>query len=329
MADFDVFNGDADGICALHQLRLAEPRSASLVTGVKRDIALLKQVQATRGDRVTTLDISLNKNREPLLRLLEAGATVEYFDHHQADDIPHHSNLHAHIDTGADWCTSLLVNRHLGGQYLAWAVVAAFGDNLAQVARAAAEPLQLSDAALLELQELGECINYNAYGEALQDLFFAPAELYRLLHSHTDPFSFIREERAFIMLKNGYTGDMAQAKTVTPMHRSAAGIIYELPDAAWSRRVSGVFGNTLATGAPTLAHAVLSKKSDGAYLVSVRAPLAVKAGADVLCSQFESGGGRKSAAGINQLPVANLARFIAAFDQVFAPSSGINKSKSA
>ena len=321
MADFDVFNGDADGICALHQLRLAEPRAATLVTGVKRDISLLKKVTAASGDRVTTLDISLNKNREPLLRLLEAGATVEYFDHHQADDIPDHPNLHAHIDTGAEWCTSLLVNRHLGGQHLAWAVVAAFGDNLAQAARAAAEPLQLSDAALLELQELGECINYNAYGEALQDLFFAPAELYRLLHSHTDPFSFIREERAFVMLKNGYTGDMAQAKAVAPMHSSASGIIYELPDAAWSRRVSGVFGNALATGAPQRAHAVLTKKSDGAYLVSVRAPLVVKAGADVLCSQFETGGGRKSAAGINRLPEENLEQFITVFDQVFAPSS--------
>ena len=35
---FDVFNGDADGICALIQLRLAEPRDTTLITGVKRDI---------------------------------------------------------------------------------------------------------------------------------------------------------------------------------------------------------------------------------------------------------------------------------------------------
>lgn len=319
MADFDVFNGDADGICALHQLRLTEPRSARLVTGVKRDISLLQQVTAGTGDRVTALDISLNKNREALTRLLEAGAKVDYFDHHQADDMPVHAHFQAHIDTGAEWCTSLLVNRHLGGQHLAWAVVAAFGDNLADAARAAAAPLRLSDTALAELQELGECINYNAYGEALEDLFYAPAELYRLLHAHTDPLSFIREERAFSILKNGYSGDMAQAKALAPIHSSAAGLVYELPDAAWSRRVSGVFGNALATSAPQRAHAVLSKKSDGAYVVSVRAPLAVKAGADVLCSRFESGGGRKSAAGINQLPAADIARFIAAFDQVFAP----------
>ena len=33
---FDVFNGDADGICALLQLRQTFPDS-KLVTGVKRD----------------------------------------------------------------------------------------------------------------------------------------------------------------------------------------------------------------------------------------------------------------------------------------------------
>ena len=32
----DVFNGDADGICALIQLRLVSPMAAHLVTGVKR-----------------------------------------------------------------------------------------------------------------------------------------------------------------------------------------------------------------------------------------------------------------------------------------------------
>lgn len=48
---YDIFNGDADGICALHQLRLAEPREATLVTGVKRDIRLLEQVAQVRGGR--------------------------------------------------------------------------------------------------------------------------------------------------------------------------------------------------------------------------------------------------------------------------------------
>ena len=45
-ANFDVFNGDADGICALHQLRLTYPVSATLITGAKRDIKLLEKVEA-------------------------------------------------------------------------------------------------------------------------------------------------------------------------------------------------------------------------------------------------------------------------------------------
>jgi hypothetical protein len=71
MRYFDVFNGDADGICALHQIRLAEPAESELVTGVKRDIELLKRVKAGTGDLVTVLDISLDRNRSALLRLLK------------------------------------------------------------------------------------------------------------------------------------------------------------------------------------------------------------------------------------------------------------------
>jgi len=32
---FDVFNGDADGICALHQLRLRHPARSTLITGAR------------------------------------------------------------------------------------------------------------------------------------------------------------------------------------------------------------------------------------------------------------------------------------------------------
>ena len=42
--NIDVFNGDADGICALIQYRLAYPEKSTLVTGVKRDIKLLEKV---------------------------------------------------------------------------------------------------------------------------------------------------------------------------------------------------------------------------------------------------------------------------------------------
>jgi intracellular sulfur oxidation DsrE/DsrF family protein len=80
---YDVFNGDADGIIALLQLRLAEPKQATLVTGVKRDIKLVEQVVAA-GDAVTAtvLDISMEKNSAALQSLLASGVEVFYCDHH-------------------------------------------------------------------------------------------------------------------------------------------------------------------------------------------------------------------------------------------------------
>lgn len=53
MKAIDVFNGDADGICALHQWRLAYPVETTLVTGVKRDIQLLQSVKVGAGDTAT------------------------------------------------------------------------------------------------------------------------------------------------------------------------------------------------------------------------------------------------------------------------------------
>ena len=317
MSLIDVFNGDADGICALHQLRLDEPADSALITGPKRDISLLKRVNAGAGDHVTVLDIALSKNRDALDRLLEAGAQVRYFDHHQPGDIPEHPLFEAHIDTDANVCTSLLVNQYLQGRQRIWAVTAAFGDNLADAARQAAAPLDLSAAQLAQLQSLGECLNYNGYGESLDDLFFDPAELYRQLRPFSDPFAFVAESPAYRTLKTGYQEDMARAVAVNAMDARASGRIFTLPAEKWARRISGVFGNQLAVESPAQAHAVLTAKPDGGYVVSVRAPLASKSGADELCSRFDTGGGRKGAAGINHLPESELGRFIASFFEIY------------
>jgi hypothetical protein len=313
----DVFNGDADGLCALHQLRLSDPADSELVTGPKRDISLLKRVNAGAGDRITVLDVALSKNRDALDRLLEAGAQVRYFDHHQPGDIPVHPHFEPHIDTDANVCTSLLVNQVLQGRHLAWAVAAAFGDNLADAARRAAVPLDLSADQLAQLQSLGECLNYNGYGETLDDLFFDPADLYRQLRPFADPFVFIAESLAYQTLKTGYREDMARAVAVSATEARSAGRIFMLPAEKWARRISGVFGNQLAVEAPAQAHAVLTAKPEGGYVVSVRAPLMKRSGADELCSQFDTGGGRKAAAGINHLPESEVGRFIASFFEVF------------
>ena len=85
---------------------------------------------------VTVLDVSLDQNRDALQALLQAGAEVAYFDHHHAGELPVHARFSACIDTGAQVCTSILEDRHLKGAHRGWAVAGAFGDNLADAARA-------------------------------------------------------------------------------------------------------------------------------------------------------------------------------------------------
>ena len=85
--------------------------------------------------------------------------------------------------------------------------------------------------------------------------------------------------------------------------------VIAFPKEAFARRVSGVYANQLAQQNPDRAHALLSSIDGGGYLVSVRAPMNNKTGADELCRQFETGGGRKAAAGINNLPESELDRF--------------------
>lgn len=317
MSIIDVFNGDADGICALHQLRLANPEDSQLVTGIKRDISLLKRVQASVGDQITVLDISLDKNREDLLRILDAGASIQYFDHHFSGDIPEYEALNAHIDTDANICTSLLVNEHLGGQFLAWAVTAAYGDNLFDAAEQAAAPLGLSSYELSELKQLGICINYNAYGATLGDLIFTPDNLYRLISSYDDPFEFITNEPGYQILQQAYDSDIIHANAISAFYEDDSHALLMLPDEKWARRVSGVFANDLAQQYPHRAHALLTEKAAGDYLASVRAPLNNKTGADELCRQFPTGGGRKAAAGINSLPADLFDTFLQAFKSAF------------
>ena len=91
-----------------------------------------------------------------------------------------------------------------------------------------------------------------------------------------------------------------------------------LPDAPWARRVRGAFGNDLANEFPRLAHAILTPNSQGGYTVSVRAPQASASGADGLCRQFATGGGRAAAGGINDLPESELPQFVRKFDQAFS-----------
>lgn len=310
MRRFDVCNGDADGLCAVLQWRLAMPQPATLVTGLKRQIDLLQQVPARAGDEVLVCDLSMQRNRAALLRLLEHGARVRYFDHHAVDHVPSHPGLQAHIDTDGAVCTSLLVDRHLGGRFRAWALVGAYGDNLAPVADALAAGMGLDADARGQLRMLGEAINYNAYGDDAGDQRIAPQRLYARLQGHADPLEFLRHDSLGTELDALRRVDLRQAFALPMQHAGAQAKALKLPDAPWSRRVIGCLANELAAAEPQLAHAVLKALPGGAYVVSLRAPLAAPAGANEFCRCF-GGGGRARAAGIDHLPAAELQRFMA------------------
>ena len=319
MAIYDVFNGDADGICSLIQLRNANPVDSQLITGVKRDIKLVEKVAAQVGDEINVLDVSFDKNRAGVLSALAAGAKVFYVDHHFAGDIPVHPQLTTNINLSADVCTSLLVNGHLKGAYANWAIVGAFGDNLKNSARAVAKTLALNEKQIEQFESLGIYINYNGYGSSLDDLHFAPADLYHLLAKYNCPLSFMDDDsETFGQLENGYHQDMASAAAIAPEFESDAVAVFILPNEAWARRVSGVYGNDLANQFPHRGHAVLTEKANGNYLISVRAPLNNKTGADELCMKFPTGGGRSAAAGVNDLPADMLSEFIDQFNQFYA-----------
>ncbi len=310
----DVFNGDADGICALIQLRLAEPKFSQLISGVKRDICLLENVRANSDNEITVLDISMKVNQAYLLPLLEKNVPIFYADHHQSGEIPLHSNLNALIDTDADICTSLIINRYLKNRFAEWAIVGAFGDNLAVSAMTLARQFNFSEMKLQQLKMLGVHLNYNAYGDHINELNFNPCELYQQLVVYDSPFKFIVENSAINQqLLSCYENDIEKARQQMPEYESDKTILYILPNTAWARRVSGTFGNELAIKNPNKAHAILTEKDNGNYQVSVRAPLSLKTGADELCSQFPTGGGRKAAAGINELKKESFNHFFSLY----------------
>lgn len=317
-AYYDIFNGDADGICALHQLRLAEPRKATLVTGVKRDIRLLDQVAQVRGADLTVLDISLDSNRTVLLQLLES-CRVFYVDHHYAGALPPSPNLIAHLDPSPEICTSLMVDGLVGGRFRAWAVAAAFGDNLHVSARKAVDTLHLAEAQVERLRELGELMNYNGYGRKVADLHVPPQDLYAAIKPYVDPLAFCEETEILAQLRQGFADDLRRAKAVPALRETRKGRIFAFPAEKWANRIAGVFSNEKARERSDMAHALLVDNGDTTFMVSVRAPLARRTGADSLCRAFSTGGGRAAAAGINALPGVQVEDFFQKFFEVFSP----------
>jgi hypothetical protein len=314
-----VFNGDADGLCALQQLRLEGPSDGhgTLVTGVKRDIELLAKVSAKAGDECVVLDISLDVNRAGLTAVLAAGAKVRYFDHHHAGEVPAHPALEPHLDPSPTVCTSILVDRALGGRQRLWAIVGTFGDSLTDEGNALAKAAGLDEKDARALKDLGVCVNYNAYGETIADLHVAPAVLADEMQPFADPREFAQSSATYLRLRDGYRADMELATSLEPASAAPGAVVFLLPDAPWARRASGTLANDLAKAHAGSAVAIVSHKTEGGFLVSLRVPKESSLSAEGFARRFPTGGGRKTAAGINHLPAPELDAFTRDFTTQF------------
>ena len=309
---FDVCNGDADGLCATVQWRWFEPAQATLITGLKREIALLARVQAQAGDEVNVFDLSMQRNQTAMRALLEVGVRVRYVDHHATGDVPQHPLLQAHVDLGRDVCTSLLVDRLIQGVCRGWALVGAYGDNLSHVAEPLAQTSGFDAPERAALRRMGEAINYNAYGESELDVLLPPHRLYRLMQVHRHPLDMLAIEPVIDELDAQRRADLHQAMALLPLWQGPTAQVLLLPDAPWARRVIGVLANELANAHPDRAHAVLRQQADGSYAVSIRSPLRQPSGADAVCQLF-GGNGRARAGGVDALPADLLPRFMETF----------------
>lgn len=311
---YDIFNGDADGIFALHQYRLENPRPDSqLITGVKRDIRLLSQVDSQQNCCLTVFDISLDSNRSSLEKLLQHQNTILYFDHHFAGALPQSPLLKTFIDPSSDTCTSLIVNATLDDKYCLWAICGAFGDNLHSLAQQYAKKQGLTQPQTEQLQELGELFNYNGYGGTIEDLHYHPQDLYKAVAPFNTPFDFLEHSAEIVTLRVGYRDDIGLAMGLKEEKTPGKNRVYNLPDTAWARRVTGVFSNIRAREKTEAAHAVITENKDSTLRISVRAPLDDRRDADTLCKLFPTGGGRTAAAGINSLPASQLEQFLEKF----------------
>lgn len=137
------------------------------------------------------------------------------------------------------------------------------------------------------------------------------------MRPYEDPRAFAADSAAFRQLREGYDGDMGLARALKPLRQRSGALALMLPDAAWARRAIGVLANELMHAHAGSAIAILSPRTSGGFTVSLRVPEAAAVGADEFCRRYPTGGGRRGAAGINDLPPAKIDHFLADFEGAF------------
>ncbi len=150
-------------------------------------------------------------------------------------------------------------------------------------------------------------------------MLYHPEVLYQHLQIHVSSFDFIHENTlVYTALEEGYRQDMAAAESNPYLYESSESAIVYFYNEKWARRVSGVYINELANRYPERAHAIITENVDETYKISIRSPLNNEYNAAELAVKFETGGGRKGAAGINALPGELISQFIDTFKMHFS-----------
>lgn len=316
--NYDIFNGDADGITSLLQLHLENPITSKKITGVKRDTALIKKIRPKPGDNVRVLDIGLDKNFNEIKKILEKEVNVFYADHHKCKKLLSYENLSMHLKTDKNYCTSLIISELLDKKFHLWAIVGAFGDNLIEKANYESKIMNLSVEEYNQLRSLGFILNYNSYGKNLKDLLIHPASLFNLLLKFENPFEvFAKKDSIYYQIKSQYLSDIKNLSFEEVIYENSHCKVIELPNESWSRRVIGPYCNRLCNSDRERAHAVIIKNDDETYMVSIRSSSQYFKRASEIAVRF-GGGGRELAAGIDNL--IDKTDFVRSFSEYFSIS---------
>ncbi len=320
-----VFNGDADGIVSQHLAELSGLRPDLRITGLKREIRLLERLPSGFAGTAWVFDISLDANRPALGRLLgNPDVAVRWFDHHEPGEIPASPRLETRIVTARGTCTGLIAHAEFPGADPRWAAMAAFGDNVPEAADALLRPLGIAPEEREAVREAGELLNYNAYGETIDDVLVPPLQVAERMRSFRTVAEFLQESGLIPALREQLRLDEEKMGVLSPVEAVEGAALYRLPAEPWARRLGSTFANRAALAEPGRAVAVLHPLRDGSFQVSIRAPRGrpdAPAAAD-LAREYPSGGGRALAAGINRLPEDQVDTFARRFHALYGRPAG-------
>ena len=175
----------------------------------------------------------------------------------------------------------------------------------------------LSEEQTTLLKQIGLVVNYNSYGQTVEDLFFSPEEIAKAVKAcGSDIFRFTEQSDIFPTLLENFSADMSSAVCQEPYSISDNAVIYTLPNEGWTHRVMGSFSNHLVSTNKDLACAIAVLNSDGTYRISVRSSINNPYGAGDLCKKF-GGGGREKAGGVNNLNASEVDSFKEEFERTF------------